>query len=35
MVNLDYSVPGLVVADEEKKGKSSIPGRDLNPEHPL
>ena len=35
LVNLDYSVPGLVVADEKKKGKSCIPGRDLNLEHPL
>ena len=35
IVNLDYSVPGLVVADEKKKSKSCIPGQDLNPEHPL
>ena len=33
IVNLDYSVPGLLVADEKKKSKSYIPGQDLKPEH--
>ena len=33
IVNLDYSVPGLVVADEYKNIKSCNPGQDLNPEH--
>ena len=35
IVNLDYSVPGLVVADEKKKSKSCTTGQDLKPEHLL
>ena len=30
IVNLDYSVPGLVVADEKEKSKSYILAQDLN-----
>ena len=33
VVYLDYSVPGLVLADEKTKSKSCIPGQDLNTEH--